>query len=96
VIRVRFGAVEAEAHDGDTLLEAGQAAGQPMEGTCNGQMACATCHVVVDPAWSDRVPGPSAAEEDMLDLVPDAGRTSRLACQIRLTRALDGLCVRLP
>ena len=41
--------VEASAEPGASLLEAGQAAGLPLEGTCEGQMACSTCHVVVEP-----------------------------------------------
>ncbi|HJO66032.1 MAG TPA: 2Fe-2S iron-sulfur cluster-binding protein [Sphingomonas sanguinis] len=88
--------VATEAIPGETLLRAGQRAGQPLEGTCGGQMACATCHVLIDPAFLDRLPAPSAEEEDMLDLVPDATRSSRLACQIALTPALDGLIARLP
>lgn len=86
----------AEASPGETLLRAGQRAGQPLEGTCGGQMACATCHVLIDPVFLDRLPTPSAEEEDMLDLVPDATRASRLACQIALTPDLDGLVARLP
>ena len=95
-IRVVFGEVEAAGEAGDTVLRVGQAAGLPMEGTCGGQMACATCHVVVDPVWADRLLPAAEAEEDMLDLVPDARRTSRLACQLRLMPPLDGLRVRLP
>lgn len=86
----------AEAIPGETLLRAGQRAGQPLEGTCGGQMACATCHVLIDPAYLDRLLAPSAEEEDMLDLVPDATRSSRLACQIVIGETLDGLVVRLP
>ncbi len=89
-------AVATEAVPGETLLRAGQRAGQPLEGTCGEQMACATCHVLIDSAFLDRLPAPSAEEEDMLDLVPDATRSSRLACQIALTPALDGLIARLP
>ena len=59
-------------------------------------MACATCHVIVDPAWFDRLPDPSEDEEDMLDLAYDIRKTSRLGCQIKLTEELDGLVVRLP
>lgn len=84
------------AEEGTTLLAAGQADGQPLEGTCEGAMACATCHVVVDPADFARLPQAAPEEEDMLDLAPAAARTSRLACQIRLTAALDGLTVRIP
>jgi len=84
------------ATPGDRLLDAAQADGQPLEGTCEGQLACATCHVIVDAADVTRLPPASADEEDMLDLAPGATRTSRLACQIRLTEALDGLTVRIP
>lgn len=87
---------EADARAGETLLAVGQAAGQPLEGTCDGEMACATCHVIVDPADFARLPPAGAEEEDLLDLAPAATRTSRLSCQIRLTEALDGLRVRIP
>ena len=81
---------------GDSLLDVAQGAGQPLEGTCEGQMACSTCHILVDEDWFDRLPPASAMEEDMLDLAAGARRTSRLACQIRLDAALDGLAVRIP
>ena len=84
------------ATPGDRLLDAAQADDQPLEGTCEGQLACATCHVIVDAADFTRLPPASSDEEDMLDLAPGATRTSRLACQIRLTDALDGLTVRIP
>jgi ferredoxin len=81
---------------GTTLLAVAQAAGQPLEGTCDGDMACATCHVIVDPAQFARLPPASAAEEDMLDLAYATTRTSRLACQVVLAPELDGLVVRIP
>ena len=81
---------------GDRLLDAAQADGQPLEGTCEGQLACATCHVIVDPDDFARLPPASEDEEDMLDLASGATRTSRLACQIRLDEALDGLTVQIP
>jgi ferredoxin len=84
------------ANLGDRLLDAAQANNQPLEGTCEGQLACATCHVIVEPADFARLPPATEDEEDMLDLAPHATRTSRLACQIRLTEALDGLTVRIP
>ena len=88
--------VEAEAEDGDNLLRVGQAAGMPLEGTCEGQMACSTCHVVVAADWFDHLPPASEEEEDMLDLAAGACRTSRLACQITLSEELDGLAVSIP
>lgn len=102
MIKVRFLtpdgdlAVEAEGAAGDRLLEVGQARGMPLEGTCEGQMACSTCHVIVAAEDFARLPRASEEEEDMLDLAVGAGRTSRLACQIVLTPELDGMTVSLP
>ncbi|MBU7579768.1 MAG: 2Fe-2S iron-sulfur cluster binding domain-containing protein [Porphyrobacter sp.] len=88
--------VETAAETGDNLLRAGQAAGLPLEGTCEGQMACSTCHVIVAPEWFDRLPPAAEEEEDMLDFAAGARRTSRLSCQIELTADLDGLTVTIP
>ena len=88
--------VEAEAQSGDVLLRVGQAAGMPLEGTCEGQMACSTCHVLVAKEWFAQLPEASEDEEDMLDLAYGVRPTSRLSCQITLTDALDGLEVTIP
>lgn len=101
MIRVRMigpdgGVADVVGQAGDTLLRLAQAAGQPLEGTCEGQMACSTCHVIVAAEDFDRLPRASEEEEDMLDLAAGATRTSRLACQIALTAAIDGLTVRVP
>ncbi|WP_370189434.1 2Fe-2S iron-sulfur cluster-binding protein [Qipengyuania sp.] len=88
--------VTAEAEPGDNLLRVAQAAGLPLEGTCEGQMACSTCHVVVAAEWFDRLEEASEEEEDMLDLAAGVARTSRLSCQIDLTAEMDGLTVRIP
>lgn len=87
---------EVQAAPGDVLLDVAQAAGQPLEGTCEGQMACSTCHVVVAAEDFDRLPPASEAEEDMLDLAAGATRTSRLACQIVIGPDMESLTVRLP
>jgi 2Fe-2S ferredoxin len=66
-------------------------------GECGGELVCATCHVFVDPAWSDLLPEKSALEEEMLDLATEGPtEESRLSCQITVTEALDGLVVRIP
>lgn len=88
--------VTAEAAAGDNLLRVAQAAGMPLEGTCEGQMACSTCHVVVAPEWFERLDPASEEEEDMLDLAAGVARTSRLSCQIVLEEPLDGLAVTIP
>mgnify|MGYP005822790071 CR=1 FL=1 len=88
--------VTAEASEGDNLLTVAQLHDQPLEGTCEGQMACSTCHVIVDAADFGKLPDATEMEEDMLDLAAGARKTSRLACQIELTAELDGLTVHIP
>lgn len=88
--------VSAKAEAGQRLLEVGQNAGMPLEGTCEGQMACSTCHLVIAPEWFDKLVPAVDDEEDMLDLAAGVTRTSRLSCQIELTEALDGLVVHVP
>lgn len=99
--RVRFIATdgstrEVEAQPGERLLDVAQANGQPLEGTCEGQMACSTCHVIVVPEDFARLPPATEMEEDMLDLATGATRNSRLACQIWLDAELGELTVRIP
>lgn len=86
----------AQAKPGDVLLDVAQGADMPLEGTCEGQMACSTCHVIIGADWFGQLPRASEDEEDMLDLATGVARTSRLACQILLTEALDGLEVLIP
>ena len=88
--------VEAEGEPGDNLLRLGQAKGLPLEGTCEGQMACSTCHVIIASEDFARLPPASEEEEDLLDLAAHVTRNSRLSCQIVLTEALDGLTVHIP
>jgi len=101
MVKVRFitrdgTTVETEGAEGISLLEVGQAARMPLEGTCEGQMACSTCHVIVAREWFDRLKPASEEEEDMLDLAAGAVRTSRLSCQIVLSPELEGLEVSIP
>jgi 2Fe-2S ferredoxin len=63
---------------------------------CGGGCTCATCLVHVDEAWFAKVGPASAEEEEMLDAAFELKPTSRLACQIRVTEALDGLIVHTP
>jgi ferredoxin len=102
VIRVRFlktdGTLdkEVEATPGQRLLDVAWAAREPLEGACEGVMACSTCHVVVDAEDFEKLPEASEEEEDLLDLAAHAVRTSRLACQILLAEDLGSLTVRIP
>ena len=85
-----------EASLGKTILDIAHANDIDIEGACEGCMACSTCHIVVEPDWYKQLSAPSADEEDMLDLVFGLTRTSRLGCQIEITKEMDGLRVQLP
>ena len=87
---------EIDSKEGERLLDTAWRAGQPLEGACEGAMACSTCHVLVAAKDFDRLPPASEEEEDLLDLAAHAGRTSRLACQILMGGALDTLDVTIP
>ena len=87
---------EVEAEPGQRLLDVAWAARQPLEGACEGVMACSTCHVIVDAEDFAKLPQASEEEEDLLDLASHASRTSRLACQIILTGDMESLSVRIP
>ncbi|GFE93810.1 2Fe-2S iron-sulfur cluster-binding protein [Acetobacter persici] len=68
-----------------------------IEAECGGACACATCHIYVDEAFMSLVPPAQEDECEMLDGVAAERRpNSRLACQIEVTPALDGLTVQIP
>jgi 2Fe-2S ferredoxin len=82
--------------NGISILEAAHKHSLPLEGACEGSLACATCHVVVDPAWFSKLPTAKEEEEDMLDLAFGLTHTSRLGCQIILSDELSGIRITLP
>ncbi|KZZ98391.1 2Fe-2S iron-sulfur cluster binding domain containing protein [Moelleriella libera RCEF 2490] len=101
-LHVTFVEKDGEEHkfavaEGDNLLDIAQANDLEMEGACGGSCACSTCHVIVtDEQFYDKIPEPEDDENDMLDLAFGLTETSRLGCQVKMTKALDGLVVKLP
>ena len=87
---------EVDAPIGLSVMEIAHRHGVDIEGACDGSLACSTCHVIVEPAWSGKLDEASEDEEDMLDLAFGLEETSRLGCQIIMSEALDGLTVKLP
>ena len=81
---------------GLSLLEVAHSNDIDLEGACEGSLACSTCHVIVDSAFFDKLPESLEEEEDMLDLAFGLTHTSRLGCQIIMTKELEGLTVTLP
>lgn len=65
-------------------------------GECGGAAACGTCHIYVDAEWLDKLPEPDSIELDMLEMLEDTRQAnSRLGCQIKLEKALDGFAARV-
>ncbi|CAH2062419.1 unnamed protein product, partial [Iphiclides podalirius] len=91
--------LQTEANVGDSLLDVVVNNDLNIEGfgACEGTVTCSTCHVILKPEDFDRLPEEASDEErDMLDLAYGLTDTSRLGCQIVLTKELDGLEVRVP
>ena len=87
---------EIEALVGLSILEVAHQNDIDLEGACEGSLACATCHVILEEDVYQNLEEPEEAEEDMLDLAFGLTHTSRLGCQIILTKELDGMKIILP
>jgi 2Fe-2S ferredoxin len=84
--------------DGASLMEAAvQHEVEGIVGECGGSAVCGTCHVYIDENDCARLPSMNDFEDAMLDGTASERRAnSRLACQIPVTPALDGLTVHIP
>ncbi|KIM80371.1 hypothetical protein PILCRDRAFT_73281 [Piloderma croceum F 1598] len=85
-----------EANEGDDILSIAHEHDIDLEGACEGSVACSTCHVILSPEHYDLLPEPEDNENDMLDMAFTLTDTSRLGCQVKLTRDLDGMTATLP
>lgn len=88
-----------DVKDGENLLNVAHRHALQLEGACEGSLACATCHVIVDEEWFDKLDElqePSEDEEDMLDFAFNLTTTSRLGCQVKMCAELDGIKVKIP
>ena len=63
---------------------------------CGGECACGTCHVILADRWFNIAGNATVNELQMLDLTPEKTSTSRLACQIQVSDAMNGMQVYLP
>lgn len=81
-----------QAKPGATLMEVLRDANMDVEAICGGCCSCATCHVLIDDAWTAKT---GMRSEDEQELVEHTGAykpaNSRLSCQIKFTEALDGI-----
>jgi 2Fe-2S ferredoxin len=86
---------QLDAVEGWRVMEIIREHGIDIEAVCGGACACATCHVVVESDWAEKLHPARDDEESMLDMLPSVADTSRLSCQIIYQTALDGLELRL-
>jgi len=77
-----------------SLMEVLKASEYDILATCGGMALCATSHIQVLEGM-DKLEERSDAEMDMLDTLPNADDDSRLACQIKVSPAIDGLRIRV-
>lgn len=86
-----------DAANGASLMEVAVQHMVPgIDADCGGACACATCHIYIDAAWADRLPAKASMEADLLECANNPTELSRLACQVRVSDATDGLVVHLP
>jgi ferredoxin, 2Fe-2S len=90
-------ATAVDVADGVSLMEGALQNGiSGIDGDCGGNAACATCHVYVAEGWTDKTGEITDMEEAMLELADGRQPSSRLACQIKASAALDGLVLHMP
>ena len=82
--------------EGTTILEMARKYNIQIEGSCEGSLACSTCHIVVGEKWFKKLEPANEEEKELLGLLPDLKKHSRLGCQIKLTKKLDGIEIILP
>jgi ferredoxin, 2Fe-2S len=87
-----------DARTGESVMEAALLNGvEGIIADCGGALSCATCHVYVDARFAEQAGEASEYEDAMLEEAASERRsTSRLSCQIRISDALDGICVEIP
>lgn len=88
----------ATAREGESLLDVVIRHHLNIEGfgACEGTLACSTCHLIFDQKVFDHLSSITDEEMDMLDLAFGLTDTSRLGCQVCMTKALDGMTARVP
>lgn len=84
------------AREGESLLDVAHNNGIDLEGACESSLACSTCHVILESKVYDSLEEPCEEEEDLLDLAYGLTHTSRLGCQVKVTREMENMVVKLP
>lgn len=87
---------EVEAIEGDSILETAEKNGIKIFGACGGAGVCGSCHVLIDQEYLSKLEPAGLNEEDLLEVLPNSQSNSRLACQVKVTNAMNGMRVTVP
>ncbi len=79
-----------------TILEIARRENIDLEGSCDGSLACSTCHIIISKSWYTRLSKPKNEELELLEILPNYEKNSRLGCQVKVTKDLDGIEISLP
>ena len=82
--------------EGKTILDLSKQESFDIEGSCGGSMGCSTCHVLIHEDWISKLPVPCIDEKEMLSLLSNFKKNSRLGCQVVITKKLNGLQFSIP
>jgi ferredoxin len=87
---------EVEAEEGQNILEIAHKYDVDLEGACEASLACSTCHVILEEEIYNKLTPAVEEEEDLLDMAFGLTPTSRLGCQVKITKDFEGAKVTLP
>ena len=65
-------------------------------GLCGGNCACGTCRIYVPGEWRGCFDDPRASEQEMIEFAQDPTEGVRLACQTKVSEAMEGMVLNLP
>jgi len=85
-----------KAREGQSLLEVAHKNGVELDGLCDGNCNCGSCHCILENKIYDRLEEPKEEEEDLLEYTYGLTETSRLGCQVKVTRDMEDMVVQLP
>ena len=85
--------ISVDENEKISLLEVAKRNNIEIMGACDGACACGTCHVKIDKEHLSKIEKPSENEENVLDIVFNVEDNSRLACQVKVCKELDGAII---
>ncbi|GAA5978350.1 hypothetical protein JCM5350_001136 [Sporobolomyces pararoseus] len=88
--------ITCEANEGDDIVDVSWEYDLDIEAACEKSVACSTCHVILEDDIYDKLEEPDDDENDMLDLAFGLTDTSRLGCQVKVTKDMQGTTITLP